>query len=204
MIDMIKLRMIGLMCLLVFLVGCAATPPKRPNDLCQIFDEKPAWYDAAKAAEKKWGTPIPLSMSILKQESAFRHNAKPSKYYFLGLIPWGRVSSAYGYAQAQDPVWSEFINANGRTYSRSNFADSLMFIGWYSVKTRRLTGVPLTDSYRQYLAYHEGWGGFNRRSYRNKPKLLKIATKVAQQAKVYARQLRGCRHQLEKNHHWFF
>ncbi len=60
----------------------------------EIFREKSGWYDDAKDMEKEWGTPIHVAMAIIKQESSFRHDAKPPKDYVLGFIPWGRVSSA--------------------------------------------------------------------------------------------------------------
>ncbi|MCV5690043.1 hypothetical protein OFN32_38125, partial [Escherichia coli] len=81
---------------------------------------------------KEWGTPIHVAMAIIKQESSFRHDAKPPKDYVLGFIPWGRVSSAYGYAQAQDPAWDDFQDSTGQGGSRSNFDDSIMFVGWYT------------------------------------------------------------------------
>ncbi len=84
------------------LAGCATAPPKQQDNLCEIFREKSGWYEDAKDMEEEWGTPINVAMAIIKQESSFRHDARPPKDYVLGFIPWGRVSSAYGYAQAQD------------------------------------------------------------------------------------------------------
>ena len=63
----------------VLLAGCATAPPKQQNNLCEIFREKSGWYDDAKDMEEKWGTPIHVAMAIIKQESSFRHDAKPPK-----------------------------------------------------------------------------------------------------------------------------
>ena len=41
-------------------------------------------------------------MASMKRESAFVGGCEACSFYFLGFIPWGRVSSAYGYAQAQE------------------------------------------------------------------------------------------------------
>lgn len=184
--------------------GCATAPPKDQSDLCEIFREKPGWYDDAVDMQDEWGTPIQISMAFVKQESSFRHDAKPPKDYLLGFIPWGRVSSAYGYAQAQDPAWDDFQKATGHGGSRTDFADSLMFIGWYTSETQRQLGVSKWDAYNQYLAYHEGRGGYKRKSYQAKPSLIRVARKVEQQAKDYGWQLKQCRQELENNTSWFF
>lgn len=186
------------------LAGCATPPPKKQSNLCEIFREKPSWYDDALEMEDEWGTPINVAMAFVKQESSFRHDARPPKDYVLGFIPWGRVSSAYGYAQAQDPAWEDFQKATNHGGSRTNFDDSLMFVGWYTSETQRQLGISKWDPYNQYLAYHEGRGGFKRKSYQGKPTLKKIARKVEQQAKNYGGQLKQCRQELEDNRSWFF
>lgn len=189
---------------LLLLAGCATSPPSKQNNLCEIFREKPQWYEDAVEMQDEWGTPIQIAMAIIKQESSFRHDAKPPKDYLLGFIPWGRVSSAYGYAQAQDPAWDDFQRATDYGGSRINFDDSLMFIGWYTSETQKTLGVSKWDTYHQYLAYHEGRGGFKRKSYQSKPTLIKVARKVEQQAKDYGWQLKQCRQELEDNRSWFF
>ncbi|KOO12802.1 hypothetical protein AKJ18_21975 [Vibrio xuii] len=188
----------------IVLSGCATAPPKNQSNLCEIFREKPGWYDDALDMQEEWGTPVQVAMAFVKQESSYRHDARPPKDYLLGFIPWGRVSSAYGYAQAQDPAWDDFQDATGHGGSRTDFADALMFIGWYTHETQRQLGVSKWDSYNQYLAYHEGRGGFKRKSYQAKPSLIKIARRVEQQAKDYGWQLKQCRQELEDNRSWFF
>ena len=197
-------RTCSLILSLVVLSGCATPPPKNQSNLCEIFREHPNWYDDALDMQEEWGTPIQVSMAIVKQESSFRHDARPPKDYLLGFIPWGRVSSAYGYAQAQDPAWEDFQKATDHGGSRTNFADSLMFIGWYTNETQRQLGISKWDTYNQYLAYHEGRGGYKRKSYQAKPSLIKIARRVEQQAKDYGWQLKQCRQELEDNRSWFF
>ncbi|MFM2590966.1 hypothetical protein AAFX28_21875 [Vibrio sp. TBV020] len=186
------------------LTGCATAPPKNQSNLCEIFREKPSWYDDAVDMQEEWGTPIQVAMAFVKQESSYRHDARPPKDYLLGFIPWGRVSSAYGYAQAQDPAWEDFQKATNHGGSRTDFADALMFIGWYTHETQRQLGISKWDAYNQYLAYHEGRGGYKRKSYQAKPTLIKIARRVEQQAKDYGWQLKQCRQELEDNRSWFF
>ncbi|MDR6929091.1 hypothetical protein J2Y56_005163 [Pseudomonas sp. BE134] len=153
--------------------------------------------------QEEWGTPQHVAMAIMKQESSFVSDALPPRDYVLGVIPWGRVSSAYGYAQALDPVWGEYNDATGNGGSRDNYDDAMMFIGWYTTGTHSQLGVSKEDAYNQYLAYHEGRGGFRRGTYRNKPWLMQVARKVEQQSKNYHSQLKQCRAELEDDRSWF-
>ena len=118
--------------------GCATTPPpKRQDNLCEIFEQYLDWYDHARASAVEWGTPIHILMAFVRHESSYRSHAKPPRRWFL-FIPLGRPSSAKGYAQAQDPVWGEYQAERGRLFrSRSDMEDALDFIGWYNYKTWR-------------------------------------------------------------------
>ncbi|MCD9554651.1 hypothetical protein GLP31_19485 [Photobacterium carnosum] len=193
-----------LLTVVVFIVsGCATPPPSNQSNLCSIFRQYPDWYEDAVDMQQKWGTPINVAMAIMKQESSYRHDALPPKDYVLGFIPWGRVSSAYGYAQAQDPAWADFQKHTGHGGSRSSFDDAMQFIGWYTHETQRQLGVSKWNAYGQYLAYHEGRGGYKRGTYRNKPWLMKVARKVEQQSRDYGWQLKQCRKELDNNKSWW-
>ena len=149
---------------LLFITGCSTTPPSRPDDLCSIFQEKDSWYTDAHRVHQRYGVPINVAMAIMAQESGFRADAQPPMRWFL-FIPYGRGSSAYGYPQAQDPVWNEYKDQSGSMFSsRSDFGDSLDFIGWYMTKTKKLNGISFSDAYNQYLNYHEGWNGFRKKT----------------------------------------
>ena len=80
-------------------------------------------------------------MAFVKQESAFVHNAKPPRKYALGFIPWGRLSSAYGYSQALDGSWDDYQDATGSWGRRTSFEDSLDFMGWYMDQTQKELGI---------------------------------------------------------------
>ncbi len=179
---------------LLLLAGCASvSPPDNPENLCAIFHEKPDWYEAAIDARDKWGVPPQVPMAMMYQESSFRDDALPPRYYFLGFIPWGRVSSAYGYAQAKDETWADYKReAGGWLSSRDNFHDAMDFMGWYISKTQRLNGVSKWDAYGQYLNYHEGWSGYRRRSYDDKAWLKRVAQKVQARAERFSAQLKRC------------
>lgn len=183
---------------LLQLAACSTYRPQQVNDVCSIFWGKTGWYKDARKAEKRWGTPIGVMMAIINQESSYRSNVRPKRPTFL-FIPLPRRSSAYGYAQAQDPAWQDYKKATGnRRHDRDDFGDAINFVGWYTATTQRRLGVSKWDPYKQYLAYHEGWGGYKRHSYSRKPTLLKVAKKVQRQAERYNAQLKNCRKDLDK------
>ena len=172
--------------------GCSVSPPRNPENLCSIFQEKDSWYSAAHKVHDKYGIPINVAMAIMYQESAFVDDAKPPMRWFL-FIPYGRGSSAYGYAQAQDPVWEDYLDDAGSFFSdRDDFSDALDFIAWYMTKTKKVNGIQFTDAYNQYLNYHEGWTGFKNNSHRSKDWLINAARNVQQRADRYKKQLLTC------------
>ena len=190
-------RWIGavLVALLLALVvaGCGSSTPDRQQDLCAVFEQHPDWYDYARDAEDEWGTPIHVLMAFVHHESSFRSDARPARTYLLWVIPWGRVSSAEGYAQALDATWEEYEAERGSWFrSRGDMEDALDFIGWYNHKSWRELGIAKHDARRLYLAYHEGRGGYRRGTWRDKPELQRIASRVANTARRYQAQLSRC------------
>jgi hypothetical protein len=136
-------------------------------------------------------------MAIMHQESRFQHDVQAPRDYLLGFIPWGRKSSAYGFAQAKDEVWGEFRNEVDSGADRDDFEDAIHFIGWYTHKTQRRLNISKWDAYNQYLAYHEGRGGYSRGTYKKKSWLLKVANKVKNRAALYNKQLKNCKDELD-------
>lgn len=178
---------------LLLLSACSTTPPANPENICEIFREKPSWHEAALDAKEKWGVPVHVPMAMMYQESTFRHDAKPPKDYLLGIIPWGRVSSAYGYAQAKDEVWSDYRKETNRwSPDRDDFSDALDFMGWYMSKAQKVNGVSKWDAYAQYLNYHEGWTGYRNGTHQSKKWLLNTAQKVKDRASRYSAQYAAC------------
>ncbi len=175
------------------LTACSSTPPANPNNLCSVFQEKDSWYVAAHKVHNKYNVPINVAMAIMYQESRFVDDAKPPMRYFLYVIPYGRGSSSYGYAQAQDEVWDDYVDEAGSFFSsRDDFADALDFIAWYMTKTKKINGIGFNDVYNQYLNYHEGWGGFAKKSYAKKDWLINTARQVEQRSQRYREQLLQC------------
>ncbi|WP_090368298.1 hypothetical protein [Ferrimonas sediminum] len=200
-VRLIKLILSALV--LVGLVGCATPPPRDPENLCNIFTENRGWYKAAKNTREKWGVPVHVPMAMMYQESSFKHNAQPPMRWFLGFIPIGRASSAYGYAQAKTVTWDQYARETGNSWSsRSDFDDAMDFMGWYIYKSNKVNGVSKWDAYRQYLNYHEGWGGYKRGSYKSKQWLVKTSRKVESRSKRYAAQYNQCKEDLDRSWLW--
>ena len=82
--------------------------------------------------------------------------------------------------------------------SRANFSDITDFIGWYTTQSEKLVGISKNDYYNQYLAYHEGQGGWKKESYLEKKWLIEVAKTVERNAKMYNNQLKECEDKLNK------
>lgn len=208
-VDFVPMKRYRSRCLLVMaamallLAGCASSPPPRQDNVCHILEHNPRWYDHARASEKRWGTPIPVQMAFVQQESSFRARARPERNRFLGIFPGRRPSSARGYAQAQDPAWQDYQQATGNRRSRrSNMGDALDFIGWYNDVSHRRLGLAKNDAYHLYLAYHDGHTGYQRGGWRNNGQLRQIASRVDQRAQNYERQLARCESQFRCRRFW--
>lgn len=189
---------------LLALAACTTSPPSNPGNVCDIFREKDGWYDDAADARDEWGSPIPVMMAIIHQESRYQAKAKPPRKKILGFIPGPRPSSSYGYSQAKKGTWSDYKRDAGRYGAdRDDFGDAIDFVGWYNYQSYRRSGISRSDPYRLYLAYHEGHGGYNRGTYRKKQWLMNVARKVERRSKTYQSQLVGCEEDL-KDKGWFF
>ncbi|MGD8430794.1 MAG: hypothetical protein PVH31_10330 [Ectothiorhodospiraceae bacterium] len=187
-----------MLCLLVFLaLGGSTAPPPVTTDACSIFDHYPQWFDYAEETQQRWGTPAPLVLAIIKRESSFRQAARPPRDWFL-FLPLPRRSSAYGYAQAQDPVWGEYLaDTEGIFRSRTDMADAMDFIGWFTRRIHEQLGVPLADPYRIYLAYHLGVTGYREQRWRRRPAVRRAAGDVARWTRRYAEQIRACKSRFQ-------
>jgi len=190
-------RLFRAMVLMVFVAGCGErqfAAPRELDNACSIVAQHPEYLRAFRATERKWGVPVAVLMAMIYQESKFVGNARTPHQYALGVIPIGRQSSAYGYSQALDGTWAEYLSETGnRRARRDDIGDATDFMGWYMTKTVAETGVALNDARNQYLAYHEGRQGYLRRSYDSKGWLLRIAGEIESRAVMYDAQLRSCR-----------
>lgn len=184
---------------LVFLSACGTKPqPRTISNVCEIFKENPSWYRSAKRSLAKRGGNLHVPMAIIYQESSFKAKARPPMNYFLGIVPTGRASNAYGYAQALKSTWGEYErDAGSRWRNRDDFGDAFDFVLWYMDKSYQRNAVSKWDGYAHYLNYHEGQGGYARGSYKSKAWLVNTAKVVDARAKRYASQLNACRAELD-------
>ena len=182
---------------LFFLISACSSIPKNTADGCSIFYEKYFWYKHTKKTDKKWGVPIYIQLAIIKTESDFNWLAKPKRLKLFKVIPYKRPSSSFGYSQAVKGTFKQYKNETGNKLARrTRFKDSVDFIGWYMNKTEKILKIPKTDVYRQYIAYHEGWGNY--KNYKNNKKVIILAKRVTAQAEKYRKQIKQCQRKLNR------
>ena len=189
---LLKLAIVGLV------ASCGGggnfSAPRQLDNACAIAAERPAYMRAMRQTERKWGVPVHVQMATLYQESKFIGDARTPHQYALGVIPIGRQSSAFGYSQALDGTWEEYQRATGnRRARRDSIRDATDFMGWYMHGSQQRLGLSKYDATSQYLAYHEGRGGFARGSFRQKSWLMRVAGGVGQRSEMYRQQLASCR-----------
>lgn len=168
--------------------------PRNLDNACSILTQRPEYAKAFRATERRWNVPVNVQMATIYQESKFVSDARTPFRYMAGVIPMGRISSAYGYSQALDGTWEEYQRDTGkRAAKRHRIRDASDFMGWYMNVSRERNGIALTDARRQYLAYHEGHTGYARGTYNRKSWLVRVAGEVGQRSNMYAAQLSNCR-----------
>ncbi len=190
-------------CLVLSTLYSCTSIPLNTNNSCDIFSEKYLWYKHAKKTEKKWGAPIHIQLAIIKKESDFDWLAKPERTKIFKVIPYKRKSSSFGYSQAIKGTWNQYKKENNKPLAtRLRFKDSVDFIGWYMSKTNKILKISKTDAYRQYIAYHEGWGNYS--NYKNNKKVIILAKQVKDQATQYRKQLNKCKKKLSRKRYIIF
>jgi hypothetical protein len=175
----------------VFLFGCTKNidlveqtekvPIHFHQDICKIFSYNEEWKKAAFRTQEKWGVKAPVVMAFVYQESRFTSTAQ------------AKTSSAFGYAQALNGTWQEYLKHTNRHQAKRNkIKDAFDFIGWYNTRTKAIFNLPEKDVKSYYLAYHEGHKGFKSKSFNHKPWLLTVAQNVENMALTYNSQIKSC------------
>ena len=194
---------VNLIILTFFLITSCSSIPSNTSDGCSIFKERYLWYKHAKKSEQKWGTPIYIQLAIIKWESGFDWLAKPPRQKIFKVIPYKRPSSSFGYSQAVKGTWEQYKKETGnKVASRARFKDSVDFIGWYTSKSKSILNISQKDAFKQYVAYHEGWGNY--KYYKKKEKVINLAKRVEKQSSIYKKQLSQCSKSLNKNKYIIF
>jgi len=181
--------------IILFIVSSCSSIPSNTSNSCSIFEERYLWYKHVKKSEQKWGTPIYLQLAIIKMESGFDWLAKPPRKKIFKVIPYKRLSSSFGYSQAVKGTWQQYKNETGNKLARrTRFKDSVDFIGWYTSKSEKILKISKEDVFRQYIAYHEGWGNY--KNYKSNKKIINYAKRVEKQSNIYKKQLSDCQNSL--------
>ena len=189
--------------LFFILISACSSIPKNTADGCSIFSERYLWYKHAKKTEKKWGTPVYLQLAIIKMESSFNRFAKPPRQKLFKVVPYKRPSSSFGYSQAVKGTWKQYKDETGNKFAtRSRFKDSVDFIGWYTNKTEKILKISKNDAFKQYIAYHEGWGDY--KNYKKNEKVINLAKRVEKQSNIYKQQLLECKNSLSTSKYIIF
>lgn len=164
------------------------------NDACLLLRTRPHWRAALARTYQRYGVPAHLVLAFIQRESGFNAEARPAKKQLPGL-PAFHPSDAYGYAQAKRETWEWYQQKTGHHHAQRNrFADAADFIGWYVQTNQARSKLSKWDIEQQYLAYHEGMGGYEAGSYRSKPWLMEVARETADQGRRYHSQMmRGCK-----------
>jgi hypothetical protein len=186
--------------ILFFLASCSSVP-KYPQNACKIFGQNYLWYKSVKKSSEKYGAPMYIILAFVNKESGFNRWAKPKRKKLFKIVPYKRPSSSFGYSQAVNKTWELYkTETNSPLALRARFKDSVMFIGWYMKKTKKINKVPLNDSYRQYLNYYLGWGNYAKKTYKTDKKAIIYAKKVEKLSKIYKNQLLECQKNLNNKY----
>ena len=136
-------------------------------------------------------------------ESNFDWLAKPPRQKLFKIVPYKRPSSSFGYSQAVKGTWKQYKNeTNNPLATRTRYKDSVDFIGWYTSKTEKILKIPKHNAFKQYIAYHEGWGNY--KNYKKNKKVIGLAKKVERQSNKYKNQLLKCKSILNKKKYIIF
>ena len=193
----------SLILFIILSLSACSSIPKNASNSCSIFEEKYLWYKHAKKTEKKWGTPVYLQLAIIKMESSFDRFAKPPRQKLFKVVPYKRPSSSFGYSQAVKGTWKQYKKETGNKFAtRSRFKDSVDFVGWYTNKTEKILKVSKKDAFKQYIAYHEGWGNY--KNYKSNKKVINLAKRVEKQSNIYKQQLSECKNSLSTSKYIIF
>ena len=198
-----KIIKIKILFIILLLISACSSIPKNTSNSCSIFNERYLWFKHASKSEKKWGTPVYLQLAIIKMESDFDWLAKPPRQKLFKVIPYKRPSTSFGYSQAVNGTWEQYKKETGNKLAvRTRFKDSVDFIGWYTSKTEKILNIPKHNAFKQYIAYHEGWGNY--KNYKKNKKIVQLAKKVKIQSDKYKRQLENCKSKLNRKKYIIF
>ena len=198
-----KIQKLNFLLVIIFFISACSSVPKNTASSCSIFKERYFWYKHAIKSERKLCTPVHLQLAIIKMESSFDWLAKPPRQKLFKVVPYKRPSSSFGYSQAVKGTWKQYKDETGNKFAvRTRFKDSVDFIGWYTNKTEKILKVSKNDAFKQYIAYHEGWGNY--KNFKDNKKVIYLAKRVEKQSNIYKQQLFECKNSLSTSKYIIF
>jgi hypothetical protein len=170
---------------------CAAIALSAPTalaqtaDMCTVIARNPDWIPILQTVEQTYGVTPGAVLAVIDQESRF--NASARGQGASGANP----QRNFGYSQANLRTWNWFLRESGYegSHSRTDFAASAHFIGWHFVEHVGSINAPVSDTYRHYLVYKQGLGGYRRGA---SAASQRLARTVARRAATADSQLDGC------------
>ena len=173
------------------MTGCSDKPNLKGVDLknaCQLLTHNKNWVSSLKQAKEKWGIPPSYALAIIYYESTFDPNTNP------------HGSSAYGYAQVIDTTWRNYEIATKHHAKRTNFDDSVLFLGWYFNHIKDQFDLNWNNPRRLYMSYITDEGAYIRymsgntkqQSQPNWTIARNEAQNVADLSELYHEQLNNC------------
>lgn len=212
-----KMSFIAIISVVAIISGCSSTPKTQQqldtaflkknskavktrntkvsnvDNACSILKENPDWLKAARRTSLVYGVPIHTQLAFVRHESNYVKKARPLNKNRKSIFDKKYASTAYGYAQVLDGTWDEFKTTfNNKRLKRTNFGHSVEFIGWYN-KRHINTGIIHKDNVAHlYLAYHEGLGGYKKKTFLKKPWLVNYSRAVHATSDKYKHQINAC------------
>ena len=113
----------------------------------------------------------------------------------------GAPESMTGVVESKDSI----VNMIKQTVLRTYSVDRKLTMFNTSKNNYRsfvLVKISKKDVFRQYIAYHEGWGNY--KNYKSNNKIILIAKKVEKQSSKYKNQLSKCQKVLSTNKYIIF
>ena len=168
------------------------------DNACLILKQNPDWHRALYRTQLVYRISIPVQLAFVRHESSFNHKARPVNNKKKWFIFNSYKSTAYGFAQVLNGTWDEFQTTfKNKKLKRTNFGHSVEFIGWYNRKHIN-SGLDGNNISHLYLAYHEGLGGYKKKTYINKPCLVDYSNSVQKTSIKYSNQISSCNIKVKK------
>ena len=70
------------------------------------------------------------------------------------------------------------------------------------MKDGEILKVSKKAAFRQYVAYHEGWGNY--KNYKKNNNVMNLAKRVEKQSNIYKKQLSNCKNKLTTSKYIIF